>query len=195
MIPRPATHAEFVDLAGALVVAAAPAGPRSNRLDTTASPAREDRPRCAHFSFCGRECDVGYSRVGTDVEYADDIFVGAGFIATNDHGLLRIQLHEILEQIGQFGRSQRPPIDDHVSIRLYVNDHVPDRRAFFLRGRRLGNFNVELVFISGRVPGQKKKDQKQQQDVDQRGQLDPGVVKRCVATQIHEAGYRVSRIS
>src|SRR5438046_10757029 len=74
-------------------------------LNKTALPVREDRPRCAQFSFCSRESDVGYSRLGANVEHADDIFVGAGFIAANDHGLLGIELNEALQQIGQLGGS------------------------------------------------------------------------------------------
>src|SRR5215472_11414703 len=89
-----ATRVALAALAAAVLVAAAPtlAEPKLDQINRTASPVRIDRLRCVQFSFRGRECDVGYSRFGADIEHADDIFVSASFIAPDDHCLLRIQL-------------------------------------------------------------------------------------------------------
>src|SRR6266404_4439316 len=76
------------------------AGPELGRQTKTASPVREDRSRCAHFSFCGRESDVRYPGFVANVEDTDDILVSARFIATNDHRLLGVELDEALEQVG-----------------------------------------------------------------------------------------------
>src|SRR4029077_11012430 len=56
------------------------AGPELLRQTKTASPVREDRPRRAHFSFCGRESDVRYTGFGANVKDTYDILVSARFI-------------------------------------------------------------------------------------------------------------------
>ena len=71
-------------------------------------------------------------------------------------------------------------------VSLHVHDHITDGSAFLFRGRRLGHFHIQLVFISSRIPRQQKENQKEQEHIDQRRELDPRVLERRVTTQIHE---------
>src|SRR5439155_3134583 len=130
---RPAKRVEpqLVVADPAAVENPAEAAARDRHLPTkTASPVRKDRPRCAHFSFCGREGDICYSRLGANVENADDIFVSAGFIAANNHGLFGVELDETFEQIGQLGGAKSAAIYDDVPVCFHIHDHIANWRAF-----------------------------------------------------------------
>src|SRR5207247_11443491 len=58
--------------------------------------------RCL-FSFRRREGYVGYSSFSANVQYADDIFVRARFVATDHYRLLGVQLNQALKQFSQLG--------------------------------------------------------------------------------------------
>src|SRR6266513_5499050 len=164
-----------------------------DRQTKTAAPVPEDRPRCAHFSFCGREGDVRYSRLGANVQDTDDIFVSACFIAANNHGLFGIELDKALEQVGQLHTGEGSSIYDDVAVGPNVDDDVTDRSALFFCGRRFRHFDVELVFISSCIPRQQKENQKQQQDIDQGRELNARVLERRVTTQVHESTMSILR--
>src|SRR4029077_19996261 len=144
-----------------------------------------DRPRSALFSFRRRESDVRYPGFSANVQYTDDIFVSASFIATNHYGLLRVELNQTFEQLRQLGARESAPVYNHVAVRFYIYNHVPDRRTFFFRGRSLRHLDVQLVFVPGRVPSKEEKDQQQQQDIDQWRELNARMMQLGATTQIH----------
>src|SRR5260370_20807393 len=101
---RPAKHASPAAEVAAAAAHQEAVGQELDRQAKTASPVRQDRPRRAHFSFCGREGDVCYSRLSANVEDTYEIFVSACLIAANDHRLLGVELDEALKQVGQLSR-------------------------------------------------------------------------------------------
>ena len=66
---------------------------RSNRAQSVP----RDCSRDALFSFGRGESDVRNSGLGANIQDTDDVFVSAGFIASDDHSLFGVELDQAFE--------------------------------------------------------------------------------------------------
>ena len=122
--------------------------------------AARKRPRRARFSFRRSEGYVRNSRFSANVQDADDVFVGTGFIAANYDSLFRIELYQVFQQFVQLRpRSECRRFTTTVPSVFTFTTTSPTGAVFSFAADSFRHFYVELVFVSGRVPGQEKENQ------------------------------------
>src|SRR4030095_5803360 len=154
------------------------------------SPRRLARRCPTVASFRGREGDVRDSGQTAYVEHVHDVLVGARFVAADHDRLVGIESYQALQQCRQIRLGQAAAIHDDVAVSFHIHDHVTDWRGFFLGGAGFRNLYIELVFVARRVPGEEEKNKEEQQHVDQRCELDAGMLRSVAAAKVHLASWR-----
>jgi hypothetical protein len=118
------------------------------------------------FRFTGREGDIPNVRLSADVENIDDVLVIHGLIASDDDRLIRVELGKPLELIQEFLRIFLLPIHDNCTVGCDIDYHLTDVGLGFVSLCGRWDPDIQLVLGQRKVPGDDKKHQNDQKDVD-----------------------------